>query len=66
MLKSENLKAPKHGVYALMVLLPLLLLLTATGIASQGERTLVAGAGLEPATFGIWTQRATTAPPRRL
>ena len=25
---------------------------------------LVAGAGLEPATFGLWAQRATTAPPR--
>ena len=25
---------------------------------------LVAGAGLEPATFGLWARRATTAPPR--
>ena len=25
---------------------------------------LVAGAGLEPTTFGLWAQRATTAPPR--
>ena len=24
----------------------------------------VAGTGLEPATFGLWAQRATTAPPR--
>ena len=25
---------------------------------------VVAGAGLEPATFGLWAQRAATAPPR--
>ena len=25
---------------------------------------MVAGAGLEPATFGLWAQRAAAAPPR--
>ena len=31
---------------------------------ARKSRFRVAGAGLEPATFGLWAQRATTAPPR--
>ena len=31
-----------------------------------GLSSLVAGEGIEPPTFGLWAQRATTAPPRTI